>query len=99
MTKQFTADYTHIDIEEEICKSFGNEMAKEIDESIVKEIEMEFLVLQGWHKVKLERFYDLKHAVDIALWVDSNCGLHMRHGSTFVFKEAKDANWFKMRWL
>lgn len=98
MTKQFTASFT-IDLEEELTKTLSDEIAKEIDLDIIKSIEIDHLVKQGWTKVELARFEGMRQAVDIAEWVDDNCGLHMRHGSTFVFKEAKDATWFRLKWV
>lgn len=98
MTKHYTAEYS-IDLEEELTKALSDSIANEIDNDILKSIEIDHLVEQGWTKVELARFEGMRQAVDVAEWVDDNCGLHMRHGKTFVFKEAKDATWFKMRWL
>lgn len=100
MTKRFTASFTvDLDLEEELTKTLSDEIAKEIDLDIIKSIEIDHLVKQGWTKVELDRFKHLQQAVDIAIWVEDNCGPHMRHGKTFVFKEAKDATWFRLKWV
>ena len=87
------------DIESTIYEDIGKQLAKEIDNEIIKTIEIEHLVSkEGWTKVELSRFYNMMQAVDITEWVEDNCGLYTRLGSTYVFKEAKDATWFRMRW-
>ena len=96
--KMFKADCT-VDLEHTMTEEFASQMAKSIDEEIIKTIEIEHLVgVAGWTKVELPRFNNMMHAVDIAEWVADNCGLHDRLGSTYVFKEAKDATWFRIRW-
>ena len=87
------------DIESAVHADLAKELANAIDEEIIKTIEIEHLVdKEGWTKVELSRFNNMMHAVDINEWVDNNCGLHTRLGSTYVFKEAKDATWFRMKW-
>ena len=96
--KMFEADCT-IDLEHTMSAEFAAEMSKAIDEEIIKTIEIEHLVgVEGWTKVELPRFNTMMHAVDVTEWVEENCGLYDRLGSTYVFKEAKDATWFRMRW-
>ena len=97
MTKTFTGKYT-VDLESTLREEFSEAIAKEIDNQIVKTIEFDHLVSIGWTKVELSRFNNMMHAVDIAEWVEDNCGLHDRLGSTYIFKEPKDATWFRMRW-
>ena len=93
----FKAD--SIDLESTLAEEVAAQLSKTIDEEIIKTIEIEHLVnVAGWHKVELPRFNNMMHAVDINVWVEDNCGLHDRLGSTYVFKEAKDATWFRMRW-
>ena len=101
---QFKAGWTinpvrDLDIEDVMYNELGNELSKAIDEEIIKTIEIDHLVKNnGWTKVELPRFYVMLHAVDVTEWVEENCGLYTRLGSTYVFKEAKDATWFRMRW-
>lgn len=83
------------DIESTIYEDISKQLAKEIDNEIIKTIELEHLVSkEGWTKVELPRF----NTIDVTEWVEENCGLYDRLGSTYVFKEAKDATWFRMRW-
>lgn len=87
------------DIADFLNEDISKQISHAIDEEIVKTIEIERLVSkEGWTKVELSRFYDMMHAVDVNEWVEDNCGLYTRLGSTYVFKEAKDATWFRMRW-
>lgn len=97
MTKTFIEKY-NVDLESTLKDELAKSIAEEIDNQIVKTIEFEHLVSIGWTKVELSRFNNMMHAVDINEWVDENCGLHDRLGSTYIFKEAKDATWFRMRW-
>lgn len=86
-------------IDATVHENIAKELAAAIDEEIIKTIEIEHLVnVEGWTKVELPRFVSMMHAVDINEWVDDNCGLHTRLGSTYVFKEAKDATWFILKW-
>ena len=94
----FTAKYTHCDIESAVKKSLGEQFAKQVDEEIIKTVEINHLVSIGWTKVELPRFNSIMHAIDINIWVEQKCGPHDRLGSTYVFKEAKDATWFRLRW-
>ena len=86
-------------LESTLSEELAEKLAKEIDNEIIKTIEFEHLVnVAGWTKVELPRFNTMMHAVDVTEWVEENCGLYDRLGSTYVFKEAKDATWFRMRW-
>ena len=86
-------------LESTVRDELASQLAKSIDEEIIKTIEIEHLVgVEGWTKVELPRFNTMMHAVDVTEWVEENCGLYDRLGSTYVFKEAKDATWFRMRW-
>ena len=103
-TRQLKTSWTiepapDFNLESTISEEFAAELSKAIDEEIIKTIEFEHLVnVAGWTKVELPRFNNMMHAVDIVEWVEDNCGLYDRLGSTYVFKEAKDATWFRMRW-
>lgn len=76
----------------------SSELAKAIDEEIVKTIEMDHLVRSGWTKVELDRFRSRYHSIDIINWLADKDVRYTHYGSTFVFKEAKDATWFRMKW-
>lgn len=100
--RQLKAGWTiepKVDIESYMSEEAASELAKAIDEELVKTIEIEHLIsVEGWTKVELSRFNSMMHAVDINNWVDDNCGPHTRYGSTYAFKEAKDATWFILKW-
>lgn len=56
----------------------------------------------GWTVVKLERFKDMKHPIDVNDWCAENIGSRKfwtNFGPTYLFKESKHAEWFSLRWL
>ena len=60
----------------------------------------DMLVNLGWRRVELVRFHSREHAVDVKTWCKDN----LKHawesrGSTFIFENAVDANWFTLKWL
>jgi hypothetical protein len=83
------------DIETQMSESLSKEIADEID----FEIMMDLLVQTGWHKVVL-RPMTWEDGATIDNWVENNvkCRFHTR-GLVWLFEDAKDANWFSMRWL
>ena len=82
-------------LEEELIEKAGTEMAREID----REVLWGMLEGLGWCRVMLPRFVDNHHAVDIGYWLADNCKKSFeRNGRDFLFEDAKDANWFKLRW-
>ena len=83
-------------LKEDIINQLGKEMQEEIDFEILAGM----LEGIGWHKVRIPRFYNNKHAIDIRLW----CELYVKNpfetkGSTFVFENKGDAVNFTLRWL
>ena len=86
------------DLDLTIKGDIAKELAKAIDEEIVKTIEMEHLVQCGWTKVDLDRFESRRHSVDILNWLADKDVRYTHYGSTFVFKKAKDATWFRLKW-
>jgi hypothetical protein len=82
-------------LEEELADKMGNQMAHEID----REILWGMLEGMGWHRVMLPTLGDAYMAVDIITWLEDNCkSPYERNGRDFIFENAKDANWFKLRW-
>jgi hypothetical protein len=77
------------------------EQAKVMEESINFEILSGILVdMMGWTRVELSRYTDNNHAIDIKEWVASNCKHDTKqNGATWMFENAKEAMWFKLRWL
>jgi len=82
-------------LEDEIAKTLGDEIAKEIDFEI-----MSSMVLgMGWTKVVLKPM-TWENGSLIDLWVEQNIkGKFETMGLVWVFEREQDANWFKMRWL
>ena len=82
-------------LEEQITEDSGKEMAREID----REILWGMLEGLGWTRGMLPRLIDNNHAIDITHWLEANCKNAVeRNGRDFIFEDAKDANWFKLRW-
>ena len=82
-------------LEEELIEKAGNDMAREID----REVLWGMLEGIGWTRVMLPRLVDNTHAIDITYWLEENCKKAFeRNGRDFLFEDAKDANWFKLRW-
>lgn len=77
-------------------------MADEIQKEIDFELLSDMLVACGWTRVELPPFDSRYHAVDISNWVEDNCGERAefkQYGRTYVFKDAKDATAFALKWL
>jgi len=84
-----------MNLEEAMGRQMGRQMAHEID----REILWGMLEGIGWTRVMLPRFVDNHHAIDITNWLEDNCKLAFeRSGRDFLFEDAKDANWFQLRW-
>ena len=82
-------------LEEEIINKAGVAMAREID------CEVLWGMLQdiGWTRVMITRLTDNNHAVDIKHWLALNTKKSYEwHGRDFIFEDARDANWFVLRW-
>jgi hypothetical protein len=103
-TKTFSAVWTIdkiVDLEaehgEEMMDILSKEIQKEIDDSIM----IDLYTTDGWIKVELKRFNDRYHAIDIQIWCDENIAEHeyASFGSTFVFKNSADAEWFTLKWV
>ena len=83
-------------LEEEILEQTGNELAREVD----REILWGMLEGIGWHRVILPNETAMVNATAIKDWLVSNCNnAYEKHRSDFIFEDAKDANWFTLRWM
>ena len=82
-------------IEEQIINEAGNQMAKEIDFTILTDM----LCKIGWRKVILHPMtHETSREVD--LWTAIHVkGNFETMGLVWVFENADDANWFTLRWL
>ena len=84
-----------MNLQDEYMEQLAREVASEIDFEVLSSLMIE----SGWHKVKLDRFENNNHAVDIAYWVQDNAkGKFIRHSTTYVFEEEGDAVNFSLRW-
>ena len=82
-------------LKQEILEAKAKQMSDEID----REILWGMLEGMGWHRVMLPTLGDAYMAVDIITWLEDNCkSPYERSGRDFIFENAKDANWFKLRW-
>ena len=82
-------------LEEEIINKAGVAMAREID----REVLWGMLQDIGWTRVMITRLTDNNHAVDIRHWLALNTKKSYEwHGRDFIFEDARDANWFVLRW-
>jgi hypothetical protein len=79
--------------QEQILAEHAEALAREIDREVVWS-------LLGWTRVKLSRFQDNNHAVDITHWLHENCkSAYQRDGREFIFEDKKDAVLFILTWV
>lgn len=91
-----------LDLQAEILREHSEAISKEIESSLMNYLMMKYWEEQGWIPVKLSRFQDNRHAVDITYWLDEQ-GFkekddYYRDGREFLFRESKHATLFIMRW-
>ena len=77
--------------------------AQEQADRIIEDIKRDLIELNkstsGWTKVDYPHGYKSRYeAIDIELWVESNCGTFKKYGRTYYFKEEKDAALFLLKW-
>ncbi len=84
-----------MNLEKEILDELSTKMQSEID----REIMWSMLKNLGWRRVILDRYTDNNHAVDIRHWLALNTKKSYEcNGRDFIFEDARDANWFVLRW-
>lgn len=103
-TKTISAVWTInkiVDLEAEHGEQMMDVLAKEIQQEIDNNIMIDLYTTDGWVKIKLARFADRYRAVDVVDWCEENIAEHeyANFGSTFVFKNSADAEWFTLRWM
>jgi hypothetical protein len=82
-------------LEEEIINKAGHAMAREVD----REVLWGMLQGIGWTRVMITRLTDNTHAIDIRHWLALNTKKSYEcNGRDFIFEDARDANWFVLRW-
>jgi hypothetical protein len=83
-------------LEQDILDDISKQISDEVDFHVMADL----LETIGWTSVKLKRFRDGTEAVDIMLWVETNCtGEWKNLGTRFIFEKQQDAEWFSLRWL
>ena len=94
---------TKIDLEKAVLEDLGREVQASIDEQMSYHFMMMYWKTQeGWTTIKLSRFQDNNHAVDISYWLEEN-GFedrvdYYRDGAEFIFQNPKHATMFSLRW-
>jgi hypothetical protein len=84
-----------MNIQEEILEELGTKMQSAVDREILWGI----LIGMGWTRVKLSRFVDNHHAVDITYWLDEHVkNPFEREGADFIFENSQDALVFILKW-
>jgi predicted nucleotidyltransferase len=83
-------------LEQEIMERMSKDIAKEIDDGIIS-----FMLVEiGWTTVQFH-YKSNEHANDVTFWLLENCDNKKwkRFGSAYFFEDAKDAEWFILRWV
>jgi hypothetical protein len=82
-------------MQEEIIEELGTKMQSAVDREILWGI----LIGMGWTRVKLSRFVDNHHAIDISYWLDEHVkNPFEREGADFIFENSQDALVFILKW-
>jgi hypothetical protein len=82
-------------LQDKILEELGTNMQSQVDREILWGI----LIGMGWTRVKLSRFIDNYHAVDITYWLDEHVNNPFeREGADFIFENSHDALIFILRW-
>ena len=77
-------------------KKASAELAEEIDFSVLADM----LEDSGWTSVELPFWTNSKDPVDVETWLFYNCkGNYKKYKRRFLFENAQDATWFKLRWV
>lgn len=83
------------ELQEQYLESAARQLADEMDAEVMRSM----LIECGWHEVKL---WVMTHEQGRELdeWVKDNIqGGFWTRGLIWLFKEDRDAMWFKLRWL
>ncbi len=84
-----------MNMQEEILEELGTKMQSAVDREILWGI----LIGMGWTRVKLSRFVDNHHAIDISYWLDEHVkNPFEREGADFIFENSQDALVFILKW-
>lgn len=84
-----------VNVQDELVNQMAMEIAAEIDFEVMASV----MIKSGWHKVKLDRFKNNNHAVDVLYWIEENSTAgHFHRGSTYIFEKKGDAINFALKW-
>jgi hypothetical protein len=84
-----------MNLEEQILDELSTKMQSAVD----REILWDMLKQLGWTRVKLSRFVDNYHAVDVTYWLDEHVkNPFEREGADFIFENSQDAMLFILKW-
>lgn len=82
-----------------LADEYIDRAAKELASDIDFEILTSMFIESGWTKIVLKPM-TWEQGVEVDTWVETNVkGLFQTRGLVWVFKDPKEANWFKLRWL
>lgn len=83
------------ELHEQILAQKAKELANDVDAQILREMLAEL----GWHEIVMNPV-TWEQGYHIDSWVEDNIkGRMWTQGLVWMFEDAKDANWFKLRWL
>jgi hypothetical protein len=82
-------------LEDELTASLAEEMQKTMDFEILCDLYVPF----GWTRIETE-YNGGQKWVDVVEWTSKNCsGEYKEHNGVWLFKDAKDATAFALRWI
>jgi hypothetical protein len=89
-------------LEDFLKEDLGRQIQDSIDDKMGYTFMMMYRKEQGWTTIKLSKFQDNEHAVDITDWLFDNdlrdTVDYYREGREFVFASEKIATMFALRW-
>jgi hypothetical protein len=97
MARTIKADWAinYNSIKDTIIDEAAKRMAEDIDFDVLTSCFVE----SGWTKIVLKPM-SWEDGLEIDGWVEKNVkGDFQTRGLVWVFKDPKEANWFKLRWL
>lgn len=81
-------------LEEEILEKAAKDLADEIDWTILSDM----YLADGWHEVNVANYHQ-KYRTGMADWIFKNIkGPKTGMRGRWLFKQAKDATWFRLMW-
>ena len=87
---------TKQNIEKQVLENQAKLLAQEIDREVLWNMMCEL----GWVRVDLPAETDVQQSIEIVEWLRKNIdNPYEKAGRKFIFKDEKDAMWFKLRWL